>query len=175
MRKCSKNEIFYLKTRLVYFQRVLLPRIAKTVEKAATQGDLTENADFLAAREIEKEIEEEIEELRAIIKSSFGISFSDFLMGHLIKFGSTVVLLEVATGLRQTWTIVTFMEEDLHLGKLAVDSDLAYDLLKKELFDSVIIDEKEFKVIEIIKPRHLFSKKKRLARYKNFDINKKRF
>lgn len=175
MRKCTKAEFFELKTRLGYFENVLLPKISAVVEKAASKGDLTENADFEAARELEQELEEEIDELRLVIKSSIKISASDIVeTGRKVAFGSTVVLLNKATGRRQTWTIVSFMEENLGLGKLAADSDLALALLKKKMFRVIRINDEVLTIIEIIRPRHLFPKF-RLSKQRRSPDGKKRF
>lgn len=112
------------------------PAIIRAIAEARTHGDLSENAEYHAARERQSFIEGRVMELEDKIARAEVIDTSK-LSGSLIKFGATVTLADEETDEEQTFQIVGEDEADVKSGRLSVTSPLARALIGKGKGDSV--------------------------------------
>jgi transcription elongation factor GreA len=112
------------------------PAIIRAIAEARTHGDLSENAEYHAARERQSFIEGRVMEIEDKIARAEVIDTSK-LSGSLIKFGATVTLADEESDEEQTFQIVGEDEADIKNGRLSVTSPLARALIGKSKGDSV--------------------------------------
>jgi transcription elongation factor GreA len=112
------------------------PAIIRAIAEARTHGDLSENAEYHAARERQSFIEGRLMELEDKIARAEVIDTSK-LSGPVVKFGATVTLADEETDEEQTFRIVGEDEADVKDGRLSVASPLARALIGKGKGDSV--------------------------------------
>jgi transcription elongation factor GreA len=112
------------------------PAIIRAIAEARTHGDLSENAEYHAARERQSFIEGRLMELEDRVARAEVIDTSK-LSGSVIKFGATVTLADEETDEEQTFRIVGEDEADVKGGMLSVSSPLARALIGKGKGDSV--------------------------------------
>jgi transcription elongation factor GreA len=112
------------------------PAIIRAIAEARTHGDLSENAEYHAARERQSFIEGRLMELEDKVARAEVIDTSK-LSGSVVKFGATVTLADEETDEEQTFFIVGEDEADVKGGKLSVASPLARALIGKGKGDSV--------------------------------------
>ena len=106
------------------------PQIIRAIAEARTHGDLSENAEYHAARERQSFIEGRLMELEDKVARAEIIDTSK-LSGSVIKFGATVTLADEETDEEQTFTIVGEDEADIKGGLLSFTSPLARALIGK--------------------------------------------
>ena len=112
------------------------PAIIRAIAEARSHGDLSENAEYHAARERQSFIEGRLMELEDKVARAEVIDISK-LSGSVNKFGATVTLADEETDEEQTFVIVGEDEADVKGGKLSVASPLARALIGKGKGDSV--------------------------------------
>jgi transcription elongation factor GreA len=112
------------------------PAIIRAIAEARTHGDLSENAEYHAARDRQSFIEGRLMELEDKVARAEVIDTSK-LSGSVIKFGATVTLADEETDEEQTFIIVGEDEADVKGGKLSVTSPLARALIGKGKGDNV--------------------------------------
>jgi transcription elongation factor GreA len=114
------------------------PAIIVAIAEARSHGDLSENAEYHAARERQSFIEGRIEELEAVIS---GVEVIDpkTLTGDSVKFGAHVNLVEEETERESRYQIVGVYEADIKQGLLSVSSPLAKALIGKKIGDTVAV------------------------------------
>jgi transcription elongation factor GreA len=111
------------------------PQVIAAIAEAREHGDLSENAEYHAARERQSFIEGRIRELEGVIGRSEVIDASR--LSGPIKFGATVVLVDEDTDEERTYQIVGEQEASIEQGLLNLKSPLARALIGKEPGDSV--------------------------------------
>ena len=111
------------------------PRISKMIEEARAHGDLSENADYDAAKEKQGHTEARIRELETKLALSNVIDPGK-LAGDKVVFGATVTLSDTETGEEVTYTIVGEDEADIKSGRIAVTAPVARALIGKEVGDA---------------------------------------
>ena len=111
------------------------PAIIRAIAEAREHGDLSENAEYHAAREKQGFIEGRIKELEGIL--SRAEVFDPAKLSGSIKFGATVELVDEDTDEERTYQIVGEAEADIENGRLNVRSPLARALIGKDEGDSV--------------------------------------
>jgi transcription elongation factor GreA len=127
------------------------PNIIKAIAEARDHGDLSENAEYHAARERQGFIEGRIMELEDKIARTEVIDVSK-LSGKLVKFGAKVTLADEDTDEEQTFQIVGEDEADVSQGLLSVTSPLARALVGKGKGDSVeVTTPRGAKSYEVVK------------------------
>jgi len=112
------------------------PRIIAAIAEARAHGDLKENAEYHAARELQGFIEGRIQELEAALSYAEVIDTSRLNPNGRIVFGATVELVEEASGSEVTYQIVGDLEADIKQRLIAVNSPLARALIGKSEGDS---------------------------------------
>ena len=111
------------------------PSVIKAIAEAREHGDLSENAEYHAAREKQSFIEGRIKELEALL--SLAEVIDPAKLSGSIKFGATVTLVDEESGEEKTYQIVGEAEADLERGLLNIRSPLARALIGKDEGDSV--------------------------------------
>ena len=119
-----------LETELKHCQAVERPRIIQQITEARTHGDLSENAEYHAAKEQQSLNEGRIAELEDKLARADIIDVSK-LSGDTIKFGATVTLVDEDTDEKKVWQIVGEPEADAKAGKISITSPLARALIGK--------------------------------------------
>ena len=112
------------------------PRIIEAIAEARAHGDLSENAEYHAAKEAQSHNEGRIGELEDLIARAEVIDLSK-MSGSTIKFGATVKLVDEDTDEEKTYQIVGEAEASIEEGLLNMKSPLARALIGKEPGDSV--------------------------------------
>lgn len=111
------------------------PAVIRAISEAREHGDLSENAEYHAAREKQSFIEGRIKELEALV--SLAEVIDPTKLSGSIKFGATVDLADEDSGEEKTYQIVGEAEASLEQGKLNIRSPLARALIGKDEGDSV--------------------------------------
>ncbi|MET0538612.1 MAG: transcription elongation factor GreA [Xanthobacteraceae bacterium] len=125
-----------LENELKQRQQVERPRIIQQITDARTHGDLSENAEYHAAKESQSLNEGRIAELEDKLARAEVIDVSK-LSGETIKFGATVTLVDEDTEKKQVWQLVGEPEADAKKGKISITSPLARALIGKAKGTSV--------------------------------------
>jgi transcription elongation factor GreA len=117
-------------------QQVDRPRIIQAISEARALGDLSENAEYHAAKEAQSHNEGRILELESLISRAEVIDVTK-LSGDRIKFGAIVKLVDEDTEEEKTYQIVGEPEADVHSGRVSVSSPIARALMGKTIGDTV--------------------------------------
>ena len=112
------------------------PAIIRAIAEARSHGDLSENAEYHAARERQSFIEGRIMELEEIVSAAEVIDPST-LSGDQVKFGAHVRLVDEETDKESEYQIVGVHEADIKAARLSISSPLAKALIGKKVGDSV--------------------------------------
>src|SRR5215468_2874112 len=119
-----------LEQELKHCQTVERPRIIQQITDARSHGDLSENAEYHAAKEQQSINEGRIAEIEDKLARAEVIDVSK-LSGDTIKFGATVTLIDEDTDKKSVWQIVGEPEADAKNGKISVTSPLAKALMAR--------------------------------------------
>lgn len=143
-----------LKEELKHLKNVERHAVIKAISEAREHGDLSENAEYHAAREKQGFIEGRIKELEDKIARAEVIDVSK-LSGKDIKFGATVTIIDDDTEEKITYQIVGIDEADIKKGLLSIRSPLARALIGKSAGDTCDITtpgkgHKSYEIIEVI-------------------------
>ena len=128
-----------LEAELKHRQQVERPRIIAAISEARSHGDLSENAEYHAAKESQSHNEGRIAELEDKISRAEVIDVSK-LGGDTIKFGATVTLVDEDTEEEKKYQIVGENEADVKLGKVSITSPIARALIGKKKGDAVEVN-----------------------------------
>jgi transcription elongation factor GreA len=140
-----------LEVELKRLKTVERPDVIKAIATAREHGDLSENAEYHAAKERQAFIEGRVGELEEKIRLAEVIDVSQ-LSGKTVKFGAWVTLADEDTDEETTYQIVGEHEADIKEGLLSITSPLARALISKSVGDSVEVPTpKGAKAYEVIK------------------------
>lgn len=143
-----------LEAELKHLKAVERPSVIKAISEARDHGDLSENAEYHAARERQSFIEGRVAELEDKIARAEVIDVTK-LSGKIIKFGAKVTLADEDSGEEATYQIVGAEEADVEKGRLSITSPLARALIGKQTGDSVeVTTPRGSRAYEIIKVRY---------------------
>lgn len=112
------------------------PAVIQAITESRAHGDLSENAEYHAAKERQAWIEGQILELEDKFSRAEVIDVTR-LAGDTVKFGATVTLIDEDTEQKKTWQIVGDFEADVKSGKISISSPIARALIGKKKGDSV--------------------------------------
>jgi transcription elongation factor GreA len=140
-----------LNEELKQLKSVERPAVIRAIAEAREHGDLSENAEYHAAREKQSFIEGRVKELEGIL------SLADVIdpekLSGAIKFGASVTIVDEDTEEERTYQIVGEPEADIERGLLNIKSPIARALIGKEEGDSVEVrtpgGEKSYEILEI--------------------------
>lgn len=128
-----------LETELKNLKSVERPAVIQAIAEARAHGDLSENAEYHAARERQSFIEGRIKELDGVISAANIIDIAS-LAGDTVKFGATVVLFDEATEEEVKYQIVGPYESNADQGKISTTAPLARALIGKAVGDMVEVN-----------------------------------
>ena len=115
------------------------PRIIQAIAEARSHGDLSENAEYHAAKESQSHNEGRIAELEDKLSRADVIDVGK-LSGNTVKFGATVTLIDEDTEAEKRYQIVGDMEADVKSGKISISSPISRALIGKKVGDSVEVN-----------------------------------
>ncbi len=125
---------------------------AKEIGEAASQGDLKENAEYMAAKEKQSELLIKIDSLEARLRKTQIIDDLDVDKSQA-RIGATVTIKDLDTNDETTYLLVGSMESDPEAGKLSVKSPIAGQILGKKAGDEFEVDlpkgKKKFKLVKM--------------------------
>ncbi len=141
-----------LEAELKRLKSIERPAVIRQLAEAREHGDLSENAEYHAARERQSFIEGRVRELEDKMGRADVIDVSK-LSGEHVKFGATVTVADEDTGDETTYQIVGADESDVNKGRLSVTSPLARALIGKELGDTAHVTtpggQKSYEIIAL--------------------------
>ncbi|MBI5543069.1 MAG: transcription elongation factor GreA [Deltaproteobacteria bacterium] len=132
----TKSGLDRLKENLKRLRSVEKPKIVLAIEEARAHGDLSENAEYHAAKERQGHIEAEIRRTEDALARADVIDVSK-LSGDKVVFGATVELEESESGTKVVYRIVGEFEADIKKGRLSVTSPIARAMIGREVGDLV--------------------------------------
>jgi transcription elongation factor GreA len=141
-----------LRDELQHLTSVERPAISKQIAEARDKGDLSENAEYAAAKEAQSMLELKISKLQEVISNARLLDESKMDFSKVLIF-SVVKLKNTENGNIVTFTLVPEHESNVKLGKISVNSPISKGLLGKSLGDKVEIvipaGKVAFEIIEI--------------------------
>ncbi|ACY16705.1 transcription elongation factor GreA [Haliangium ochraceum DSM 14365] len=142
----------WMKAQLKKLKEVDRPANAKAIEVARGHGDLSENADYDAAKEEQGMIEARIREYEAKLALSEVIDPTK-LSGERVKFGATVTVEDIDTGDEATYTIVGEHEADIKNKRISVTAPVARALIGKAIGDETQVQTpkgtRAFEIVDV--------------------------
>ena len=142
----------WMKAQLLKLKNVDRPANSRAIEIARGHGDLSENADYSAAKEEQGLIEAKIREYEAKIALAEVIDPTK-LSGNRVKFGATVTIEDSESGETQRYTIVGEHEADIKRGRISIGAPVARALIGKETGETVTVQspkgKREYEVTEV--------------------------
>ncbi|HEX9768821.1 MAG TPA: transcription elongation factor GreA [Kiloniellales bacterium] len=147
----TKQGLAQMEEELKHLKSVARPEVIRAIAQARDHGDLSENAEYHAARERQSFIEGRLAELEDKIARSEVIDVTT-LSGKTVKFGATVTIIDEDTEEKLTYQLVGEVEADVKAGRLAINSPLGRALIGKSVGDSVdVMTPNGDKMYEILK------------------------
>ena len=141
-----------LRKELAERKSVKRPQIVQAIEVARAHGDLSENAEYHAAKEDQSLNEGRIAELEDKLARAHIIDPTT-IDAEKIVFGATVTLIDLDAGSEVQYQIVGVDESDIKLGRVSITSPIARALIGKEAGDTVVVrapsGEREYEVQEV--------------------------
>ncbi len=142
-----------LKAELHQLKTVERPWVINAISEARAQGDLSENAEYDAAKDRQGFIEGRIQEVEGKLSAAQIIDPSEVDAGGRVVFGSTVELQDDETGTKVTYQIVGEDEADLKKGLINISSPIARALIGKEEGDTAVVQapggEKHYEIVSV--------------------------
>jgi transcription elongation factor GreA len=133
-------------------QQVERPRIIQAIAEARAHGDLSENAEYHAAKEAQGHNEGRIAEIEDRMSRAEVIDVSK-LSGNSVMFGATVTLVDEDTEQEKRYQIVGENEADVKSGKVSITSPIARALIGKKIGDTVEVNTpgggKSYEVVNV--------------------------
>ena len=148
----TKDGFERLSKELEHLKKVARPEVIQAIAEAREHGDLSENAEYHAAREQQSFIEGRIQELEAVTGRAQVIDPTT-LSGDTVKFGATVTIVDEETDEEETYQIVGDYESDMENGKLSISAPVARALIGKAEGDSVSVrtpkGERDYEILDV--------------------------
>lgn len=146
----TKEKLEELKEELEFLKKTKRREVADSLEYAKSMGDLSENAEYQEAREMQSEVEERIGKLELILKNAVIMKAHH---GGVVQMGSTVVVSKTGDNTKKTYQIVGSEEADISIGKISHHSPLGIALIGKEKGDSFDFEtpggKVNYKIVEV--------------------------
>ncbi|MDG1916164.1 MAG: transcription elongation factor GreA [Crocinitomix sp.] len=148
----TKEGLDKLKAELKHMKTVLRPSISEQIGEAIDKGDLSENAEYDAAKEAQGLLEAKINKLENVVSNARVLDDSDLDTSKALIL-SNVKIKNVTNGMELTYTLVAENEADLKAKKISVDSPIGKGLLGKTVGEIADIEVPngimQFEILEI--------------------------
>lgn len=128
-----------LDAELKHLKSVERPAVIQAISEAREHGDLSENAEYHAAKERQGWIEGRVQELEDKIARAQVIDTTK-MSGDTVKFGATVTVVDEDTDQESTYKIVGDDEADVKAGKISLSSPIARSMINKEVGDVIEVN-----------------------------------
>ena len=148
----TKQGYIALEAELKNLKGVERPNIIAAIDEARSHGDLSENAEYSAAKEKQSFIEGRIQDLEAVLSRAQVIDVANTHY-DVVRFGATVLVADEDTDEEKSYQIVGDYEADIAKNKISLSSPLAKALIGKEVGDTAEYTapggRKSFEILEI--------------------------
>ena len=148
----TKSGYEKLKKELQRLRRVEVPQNIRDIEEAREHGDISENAEYAAAKERQSFIQGKIQELKNNLATSIIIDLKD-LTDERVVFGATVTIEDITTNEVTKYQLVGPFESDINENKISVTSPIGRALIGKEVGDEVKVKTpggvREIEIVDI--------------------------
>jgi transcription elongation factor GreA len=152
----TKEGEIAIKERLADLKFVQRPKISEAIAEARAHGDLKENAEYHAAKELQGLIESKINEIESALVSAQVIDVLSIPETGRVVFGSTVTLYDIDKDEEIAYKIVGNLESDPDEGKISIDTPIARGLIGKNVDDEITITTPSKTLnYEVISVQHL--------------------
>ena len=151
----KEGEVF-LKEKLSRLKFVERPKISEAIAEARAHGDLKENAEYHAAKELQGLMEAKINEIESTLSNAQIIDVKEIPETGRVVFGSTVNLYDIDNDKELKYKIVGNLESNPEKGHISIDTPIAKGLLGKFVEDEVSIETPSGKLsYEILEVKHI--------------------
>ena len=151
----KKGEIS-IKEKLSNLKFVERPQISQAIAEARAHGDLKENAEYHAAKELQGLVEAKINEIESALVNAQVIDVTEIPETGRVVFGSTVTVYDIDNDKNVTYKIVGNLESDPDKGEISIDTPIARGLVGKFVDDEIIIQTPAGNLnYEILEVEHL--------------------
>ena len=151
----KKGEIS-IKEKLSNLKFVERPQISQAIAEARAHGDLKENAEYHAAKELQGLVEAKINEIESALVNAQVIDVTEIPETGRVVFGSTVTVYDIDNDKNVTYKIVGNLESDPDKGEISIDTPIARGMVGKFVDDEIIIQTPAGNLnYEIIEVKHL--------------------
>ena len=135
----TKEGEVLIKEKLSNLKFVERPQISNAIAEARAHGDLKENAEYHAAKELQGLIEAKISEMENALANAQVIDVKDIPETGRVVFGATVTIYDIDEDLEIKYKIVGNLESDPEIGKISIDTPIAKGLVGKFVEDEITI------------------------------------
>lgn len=151
----KEGEVF-LKEKLSRLKFVERPKISEAIAEARAHGDLKENAEYHAAKELQGLMEAKINEIESTLSNAQIIDVKEIPETGRVVFGSTVNLYDIDNDKELKYKIVGNLESNPEKGHISIDTPIAKGLIGKFVEDEVSIETPSGKLAyEILEVKHI--------------------
>ncbi len=151
----KKGEIS-IKEKLSNLKFVERPQISQAIAEARAHGDLKENAEYHAAKELQGLVEAKINEIESALVNAQVIDVTEIPETGRVVFGSTVTVYDIDNDKNVTYKIVGHLESDPDKGEISIDTPIARGMVGKFVDDEIIIQTPSGNLsYEILEVKHI--------------------
>ena len=152
----TKDGEILLKEKLSNLKFVERPQISQAIAEARAHGDLKENAEYHAAKELQGLVEAKISEMENALANAQVIDVKEIPETGRVVFGSTVKVYDVAKEEEITYKIVGNLESDPENGEISIDTPIAKSMVGKFVDDEIDIQTPSGNLkYEILEVKHI--------------------
>ena len=149
----TKDGEIYIKEKLSNLKFVERPQISQAIAEARAHGDLKENAEYHAAKELQGLVEAKISEMESALANAQVINVKEIPETGRVIFGSTIKVYDIDQDNEVVYKIVGNLESDPEKGHISIDTPIAKGLVGKFVDDEIKINtpsgELNFEVVEV--------------------------
>ena len=145
-----------IKKELENLKNISRPKIVEAIAEARAHGDLKENAEYHAAKELQGLIEAKISEIESALSNAQVIDVNEIPETGRVVFGSTVRIYDIDNDKDVTYKIVGNLESDPEKGDISIDTPIAKGLVGKFVDDEIQIETPSGSLnFEILEVKHI--------------------
>ena len=150
------NGLNKLKEELVFLKEKKRPEIVAAIAEARSHGDLKENAEYHAAKELQGLVEAKISEMENALANAQVIDVKEIPETGRVIFGSTVTIYDIDKNKNIIYKIVGNLESDPEKGDISIDTPIAQGLVGKFVDDEIKIETPSGNLnFEILEVKHI--------------------
>ena len=152
----TKDGEILIKEKLYNLKFIERPKISEAIAEARAHGDLKENAEYHAAKELQGLIESKINEIENALGNAQVIDVKDIPETGRVVFGSTIKIYDIDNDKEIIFKIVGNLESDPDKGEISIDTPIAKGLVGKFVEDEITIETPSGKLnYEILDVKHI--------------------